>query len=464
MKEESLKKIHYPVKRKETGTAVRVFIEQHGEQYDEEPPVGSGEGGIFAYVRRSSEDRKGRPLKTQFETITDYVTKYSRDITDREKSLGIRKFYIDNGISGSTRYVLRHGLSELLNDMDAYSKSLIGKDRIGEGKIHFIVYDVSRLARDASVGSEIKALIENQHGGVIHLASQGLCIKDSTTDMLFNMSLSAAASERTATMLRVRTAFRHNSHWDPRKSFGWKYEGSGQTPTELEDEQEILKEIHELYSKQGLTLSEIVQIISAKYGPRRWRGIHDLDSSKEDPPKTIAWSTPDISFLARKHGWRWGGPFTHLDLEEHIYFSKRREETFEEFLKKYKGVLCDGVKITKVVLSPYYMTTLPKWKALAHAKVKQWIQKDDKSVDNVVDLLNEQVPRPDGFGWTRQTTWRIMKKMQHEIKREHEFEMAIRDNKNVVPSFDPPQSTSTKMPNPAIKKKVGRPSKQKVEE
>lgn len=41
-------------------------------------PQGSGKGGVFAYLRRSAEDRSNHPLEVQIKTIQEYVKDYGK--------------------------------------------------------------------------------------------------------------------------------------------------------------------------------------------------------------------------------------------------------------------------------------------------------------------------------------------------------------------------------------------------
>jgi DNA invertase Pin-like site-specific DNA recombinase len=378
-------------------------------------PTGTGKGGILAYVRRSAEDRSGRPLHAQFETISHYVRdnlsltmRGSSGMSDVQcddyVSNGIRKFFVDNGISGATHPSKRPGMSALLVEMETIMST---PPYI---PIHIIVYDATRLARSIDVGSQLKASFE-KHGATLHLAQPRMVVEGANAELFYGLILQLAASERTATISRVKTSFKHNPDWDPRRSLGWKFDGSGTKPVAIPEEQELLSRIRAMFEGEGLKVCEIAAKIQAETGGRRCRRVGAADT------ETICWTGPEISFLAKKHGWKWGGGKTLADLENEIDAAVAKGTNSEEFLIANRNTFYDGVKINRAMLRKFYPETLPEWKAKAHHLMQTWIRQDKFSVDDLSNMLNENVTRPDGKGWARQTAWRIMKEEERRLAR-----------------------------------------------
>jgi DNA invertase Pin-like site-specific DNA recombinase len=371
-----------------------------GEEY---LPAGSGEGGIFVYVRRSAEDRSGRPLSAQIATIREYIKEYSSSRFSRIDS--VRSYFGDNGVSGSLPAEKRDGLSALLKEVEEVTKANPSL------KIHVIVYDATRMARSVGVGTALKEKFE-RWGVTLHLAQPRMVVEGANAELFFGLNLQMAASERVATITRVKNSFKYRPDWDPRKSYGWKFDGSGTVPEIMEEEQNHLKHMKTLYEQEGKTVSEISKTLQLETGSRRSRRKGASDT------ETLAWTGTDVSFLASKHKWKWGGGKTFGDLEEAVDQARTLGETMEEFLERNSGLLVDGVKINRPMLKKVFVESQPEWRQRALARMQVWVKHEKFSVDELVDLLNENAPRPGGVKWARQTAWRVIKEAEHIVDRD----------------------------------------------
>lgn len=382
-------------------------------------PLGTGEGPVFAYVRRSAEDRSGRPLHAQIETINSYVAGCDCIVP---RGSGIRKLYVDNGISGATPPDRRPGMSALIADLTAYTRQNL------HSQTHVVIYDATRLARATDVGTALKSTFDRL-GATLHLAQSRMVVRGETAELFFGLNLQMAASERTATINRVKSSFYHNPSWDPRRSYGWRFMGAGRPPEPVPEEQAVLAEIEQMYTVDGLSVSEIARVVSEKHGPRRVRREGVAAAAADDlmtatNPTTTPWSTTDISFLARKKGWKWSGGNSISDIEAEIFAAREEGTTLDEFLERHRGMMVDGVKINRAMLKRYFLSEMPEWRMRAFAMMEKWCRDPKYSIDDLANLLTEEVPRPDGRGWARQTTWRIMKEVQRQDARRKSIQTA----------------------------------------
>ena len=368
-------------------------------------PRGSNEGAIFAYVRRSAEDRSIRPLTTQIEVIE----KYAQEMFKTEEASTtpiITKYFGDNGVSGAIAPEKRDGLRALFEALDEASHKPCPNG------IHIIVYDASRIARNASVGTLIKDRID-RCGGVLHLAQNKMAVTTSTADLFFGLNLQMAASERAATISRIRTTLQTKKDWDPRKSFGWQFKGAGIKSDELPEEQVILTEIKNLYEKEGKNIADITKEIQTKFGNRRCR------QTKTQNENEVQWTQTDISFLSKKHNWVWGQENTLKVLEKKCIDFSREGKNTEEVFKILKGQYFDGSKVNRPVIRRFMGgAQLPEWKQCAINTVSTLIKNERFSNDDIVDVLNEKHKRPplqpggEERIWPRQTGWRFIKEVR----------------------------------------------------
>ena len=131
----------------------------------------------------------------------------------------------------------------------------------------------------------------------------------------------------------------------------------------------------------------------------------------------MKWTGTEITFLAKKHKWKWGGGLTIKDLEKEAEFAKREGKDLETFLKEKKGTRYDGIKINRAMLKKYFIEAQPKWKAIAIERVRVWIRQEKHSVDDIANMLKDEVSRPGKEGWPRQTVWRLIKHCEDLEKR-----------------------------------------------
>ena len=370
-----------------------------------EIPKGSGLGCVVAYLRRSSEDRTGRPLVAQIETIKQYVqdtlayslarTRKSsetfEDAIDRIANVEcVREYFMDNGISGTTPPENRPGLSGAL-------KLLISLRSCGN-PAHLVVYDATRLARSVAVGSIIKEKFLEQQGINLHLAQSRLLVEGRNADSIFNLGLQMASYERTSTITRLKSTFKYKKDWDPRKSFGWRFNGAGVTPTVVESEQVILGKLKAMYEEPGAkSATEIAKQIQSETGPRERR---------DGGEGTVDWTGTDVKFLARKHSWVWGGENTIEDLRRDVSNCIRSGGNSEEFLKDNAGKKYNGAKLGKAAIRNYFPELQPEWKRQSLELVRVWIKQEKYSIDDISEMLQKAVNRPGG--WPRQSTWRVV--------------------------------------------------------
>lgn len=368
-------------------------------------PKGSGEGKVFAYMRRSAEDRRGRPLHAQEETIRAYVRECLEYKLLPSDVNGVREFFMDNGISGTTAPQDRPGMSKLIAAIQSIPRS------------HVVIYDPTRLARSVDVGTEIRRIFERA-GATLHVAQSRMTVEGANQEMMFGINLHMAAAERTAVITRIRTAFKHHPDWDPRRSFGWKFTGRGEAPIPIPEEQETLAFIKELYqSKELLSTLEIAKRVQERTGGRRWR-CKDADEVAQRNGTLAKWTGSEILFLARKHKWKWGGDalastgakvFTREDLKAEAEREIANGGDLETFLKAKAGYMCDGVKLNRAMLKNYFPEALPAWKREAITHAIPWVRSEKHSIDDIAALLNQEVPLPGGKRWPRQSAWRIYK-------------------------------------------------------
>jgi DNA invertase Pin-like site-specific DNA recombinase len=369
-----------------------------GEEY---LPAGSGRGVIFAYVRRSAEDRSQRPLAAQIEIIDKYVK-------DCLSHLGgaVRIYFGDNGVSGSTAPEKRDGMTALFTALH----SVI--EEIGHSSAHVVVYDASRLARSINIGSQVKNMLE-RIGATLHLAQNRMLVEGANAELFFGLNLQLAASERTATISRVRASLRNRPDWDPRKSLGWKFDGAGTVPVELPEEQQILTYIRKMFEVDGKKVAEIAKIVQTEFGPRRRRRPGDL--GKND------WTSTEISFLSRKHKWVWGGgpSIASLEAELDTMPSEEIKGSVEHIFHQKQGQYYDGVKINRAMLRHLIgVDGIQEWRFAAIKLAQQLLKQEKHSNDDIVNMLNENTPRPGLMpgdpprGWPRQTGWRVIQDAQ----------------------------------------------------
>lgn len=367
----------------------------------------SGKGGIFCYSRVSSEDRGSKPLDVQIKTMEEYVRDYGKTNLNDKNNYGIREIYIENGMSGGAPIEKRPSLSALLKNIE-----FLQNDR-GIDSFHIVCYDLSRLSRSVETGTKIKAFLDSR-AITLHLAASRNIITGSNAELFFGLNLQMAANERISTIKRVKQAFKYKE-WDNRLGYGWSYSGkAGDKPIEIESEQLILKEIRELYEKNGMSTAEIAKFIQEKHGQRRSR---DKDAKEGT---MLDWSSPDIAILARLHKWKWGGEgMTRSQLENVIATARAEGIEMEEFFKKNKGTKIDGVKINRPMLKKYFIEANSDWRRTVMNRLQFWIKQEKYSIDEMIDMLNEQAPRPDGDGkWARQTAWQAIKDAENLIESE----------------------------------------------
>jgi len=376
-----------------------------GERY-----CGTGRGRVLAYLRRSSEDGRGRPLEAQREAIWSYVEDcMAREALPGEVD-GVRRFFDDNGFSGTCGIAERPGLRALLEELASLPRA------------HVVVFDATRLARSVGVGNAIKEQI-TLLGATLHLAHQRAKIGNPMMAMLFGLQLEMAAQERQSGIARTKSAFRAHLGWDPRKSFGWHFEGAGKEPTKIDEEQKILAEMRVLYEGDALSVSEIARALQTKHGSRRQRSYRE--SSPTEDSRLVEWSGADVAFLAGKHHWLWGKDspraaelLRRKDLEAQTQEAVARGESLDDFLRARRSAVVDGVRINRAMLKRYFIDALPAWKRSALEKCVTWVSEQSYSIDDICIMLNEMAPRPGGKQWPRQTVWRMCKDAERIARAE----------------------------------------------
>jgi DNA invertase Pin-like site-specific DNA recombinase len=379
----------------------------------EEMPKGSGVGGVFGYLRRSAEDRSGRPLYAQTEAIRAYVEKDKIGGGDGT----VREFFADNGVSGTAGISLRPGLKSMVEAIDK-----LLDDPSHRGSVHVVVYDATRLARSPDVGSAIKKTLE-ERGVSLHLAASGMLVSGSSSELLFGVGLQMASSERAATISRIRNAFKYKEgEWDPRGSYGWKFNGAGTRPTPIPEEQEIIREAREMYENQGMPVAAIAKALQEKHGNRRRR---DKDAPAD---ATVAWIGNDVLKIARDGRWKSPTSITPKELGIAVEAARANGKNMEDFLEANGGKTVDGVKMTRGMLRIYFPEHLPDWRRKALRLTRAWVRNDRHSIDDIAAMLTDQAPRPKNEGgvWARQTTWDMVQQANHLNTCEEEYNALVR--------------------------------------
>ena len=355
-------------------------------------------------------------MKAQIETIQEYVRECSKRHFGGNREI---RFYAgDNGVSGSLDPERRDGLRTLLAEITRVldSEDLSRESEKIKGGIHVVAYDATRLARSVSVGTLLKERFEKM-GVTLHLAQPRMLVEGANADLFFGLNLQLAANERVATIKRVKNSFEHRPDWDPRKSYGWKFEGAGKPPVKLSEEQATLEKIEKMFVVDGLRVCEISKTVQQETGGRRVRRLGAEDH------EMVPWTSTEISFLCKLHKWVWGGGNTFVDLEKITDSEKDADETLtmEDFLERHRGEIFNGVKINRAMLKRYFPDSRPPWITKAIERLRVWIRSEKYSVDDLVDLLNDQVPRGDSAKsktWPRQTAWRLVRETESLEKKE----------------------------------------------
>lgn len=367
-------------------------------------PTGSKIGNIYAYVRRSAEDRTHRPLAAQI----DSIDRYAAEVLNSR----IHTYFGDNGVSGSTAPEKRDGMLAMFAALKEATKT---------GRVHIIAYDASRLARSVYIGSRVRTLLEDI-GATLHLSQSRMKVEGANADLFFGINLQLAASERTATIARVRASLRARPDWDPRKSLGWQFKGAGENPEEIPTEQAMLNDIQTMYEGSDKTVTEIAAAMQLKHGNRRSRG--------KDTTKTEAWTGGEISFLANKHKWVWGGPQSFKDLE--IELAQEKQNTVDEMFESRRGKIYDGVRINRPMIARAACKYTDHRQSAINL-ARSLLRNETHSNDDIIERLNEHVPRTvsgqiKSVAWPRQTGWRIIR----EAARLNELEARQGEAKPVV--------------------------------
>lgn len=388
----------------------------------------SSRSTVFGYLRRSAEDRRGRPLETQRDTILRYVADFITPRAPRGTADGVREFFIDNGVSGTTDPASRPGMSKLIETVRSTPRA------------HVVVYDATRVARAVEAGIEFKRILDHA-GASLHLAQSRAVVEGSNEEMMFVINLQMAASERVAAITRIRSAFRSHPNWDPRR-FGIKFAGAGTTPQIDVEETALIEEMKNLYESKGektWTPSEIAKYMQIRTGGHRYRKIrvdHAASAAAgklihQPPPEDkqiVPWTAGDVIRIATQNKWVWGGGKTKADLEREIEEARRTNDDVcvESFFAAHKGELYDGVRINRAMLKRYFTDEMVPWRRRALELVCAWSKNDRNSIDDIAAMLQKEIPR----AWTRQTVWRLTKQAREIIERENaaarERELAVR--------------------------------------
>lgn len=377
--------------------------------------VESGNGSVVGYVRRSAEDRRGRPLVTQMETIRRYVQEVLVPRAPPGTVDGVRAFYIDNGISGTTEPSLRPGMSRLLQDI----KGLV--------RPHVVVYDATRVARAVETGIEFKRLLDCS-GASLHLAQSRAVVEGSNQEMLFTINLQLAASERVAAITRIRSAFAQHPQWDPRR-YGLQFSGAGSTAVDDPVACEVITQIRTWYETEGVSPTEIAKRLQIQTGGHPYRKIEvDHDASvashtlvHKKNSRLIPWSTADVLRIIRYHKFQWKGERTLQTLKSEIAEAQSRGESISTFFASHRGLSYDGVRINRAMLRKQgFSEDMLPWKRRAFELTCAWVRSERYSVDDIAAMLNREVPRPGSTGWTRQTTWRLIAQARETVRQENE--------------------------------------------
>lgn len=363
-------------------------------------PKGSKKGKAYAYVRRSVADRSGKPLISQILAIEKYVKEYGKQNLEGETT--INTFYGDNGVAGSMPVSKRPGLNSFFNDVK-------GKNL---GKIHLIVFCVSRLSRTANCGTEINKELSNINA-VLHIASTFSVITGPEQTFIFTINLFMAQNERRACIERTRTALRHKD-WDPRVGYG--YELVDKVKKEIPSEQKVLKIIKDLYENEGKLVVEIAKILNTQGFKRRDEGN---------------WTGRSVGFICKRNEFVFKEDSKFIEDDKNIILIKDKTDLLEKiqkykendeenhtpegFLKSFDGakLYFNGVKLIKSSLTNYIQS--PEQKAMFD-RLTTWIEEDIYSNDDLIEKLNDEFPKKEGKSWTPQAAWNRIKIIRDNIE------------------------------------------------
>lgn len=393
----------------------------------EAPPEASGLGHVFAYVRHSCEDRATRRIPTQIEAISSYVRECM--VAEGLAPFGVREYFIETGIGGGRSVAARPQMRKMFDQMASLATAT--------PNIHLVIYDVSRLARTPKAGREIS------EGLLAHKASLHIA----RTRALYPypdgiMRLFLASRHRPLSPAPPRNVYKCQPEWDPRKSYGWYFPGPGRAPIEVPEEQVVLKYIKCRY-EEGARVADIARDVQTRFGDKSHRRF--LAPPSDEPISKSPWTGLEVTFLANKHRWVWGGKAvafapapdhhpppdqvaggtdepsnfkTRAVLDEDARAASRSGETLESFLARNRGNYYDGVKINRAMLKRYFTDAMPEWKRVAGEVCRERARLKGCTTDVICALLNERAPRPNGNPWPRQTAWRMLKEAQAAIEAE----------------------------------------------
>ncbi len=369
---------------------------------------------MFAYIRRSQEDRTGCGMDHQIGVIKGYCETAPAILNASATRGKINRFFADNGVSGAKDYEKRPGLSALV-------RALEEKNTAGEST-HLVVYDVSRVARNKEVADRLMAKLKAVCC-TLHFANDRRVAEGSMGSMITHLGLIMSENEREQTIKRVKTAMKHRD-WDPRRSFGYREpDGPGGKPEPIPEELAVLEEIRAMYEDApGLRVKDIAVRVQERHGSRRCRSR----AARTAPSEPVAWRGTDVAFLASKYGWKWGGAegsaagrecLTAAQLRAAAAQAVAQGETAAMFLKRHHKVMCDGIAVNKGMLRPYFPQELLSeydWNVLRN--VAHWIASGVKSNEQIIDELNDKglvkKKKSGEAGWARQTVWRLTQRAQ----------------------------------------------------
>lgn len=361
--------------------------------------IPSGQGEIMVYMRRSFEDRDLRPFAAQAESIHAYI----KDLMACEGLAphGVREYFVDDRVGGTRPIVKRPRLSALFEAV------------AGLEGAHIVVYDITRLARNAVSGVEVRDALAASRA-TLHLSRSRTSARGSSElARIFSDPLPPPQ-----TSPRVRSAYKRQPGWDPRKSFGWYFPGAGKAPIEVPEEQIILKYLKAKF-ENGDLVADIVRDMQAKFGNRRCRRYTAISETTvaDDECASAPWTTSEITFLTKKHKWVWGRTSaegapkfpTRKELEVEARAQARLGVKLETFLAQRRRTYYDGVRINRAMLKLYFPEAIPDWKQTALAVCREEAISERCSIDSVCAALNARALRPGGKSWPRQTAWRFFK-------------------------------------------------------
>lgn len=348
-----------------------------GEQFEVPEEINSGKGGVLAYLRKSTTDRHATKFETQIKEILDYVNQNPLNF-NTSRGVGVRRFFVDQGVSGGAEIHARKGLTQLINELDILSKEPFS--------LHVVVYDIPRLSRDSSVGQSLKKIFSDK-AATLHLANRRTAVLGKEEKLIFDMMLSVAETERLMTSARVKDALSRKD-WDKRKGFGWK-----------DDREKSVLDMIKTNFEQGKTVSEISIML------KELKIVRTVVRKDKSEIECVEWGSDYISYLVRKNKMKWPGITSEMIFRESL--------SRDEFIKKYLDSVIDGKKVTMKTVDKFY----PKedWKLIGIKKVRQWIT-EQKTVDDIIQGLNDQVKKPGG--WTRQTAWRFRENVAKQMEAE----------------------------------------------